>query len=141
MGRGRAAAEFRPLPDRIVVPDLIGLIVASAMRRADHTGITLVVADQTVRLADLASSGRWIVNDQDPPAGSVRYRGDTVVIFVRDEGDGRSGDREPRRPLPISRSDRADPLEETPAPIRSLRPLPAFDALARYDALAPRSGD
>ena len=112
MSRGRELKNVRAVPDRIVIPDLTGVIVAGALRRAVDVGFTLAVADPPRRIEDLASSGRWIVTHQDPPAGAERFRGDTVVITVRhDGGGGSAGDREPRNPLPRRLSDRA-PLPE-----------------------------
>ena len=66
MSRGRELQNVRAVPDRIVVPDLTGVIVAGALRRALEVGFTLAVADPPRRIEELASSGRWIVASQDP---------------------------------------------------------------------------
>jgi len=110
MSRGRELKNVRAVPDRIVVPDLTGVIVAGALRRAVEVGFTIAVLDPPSRIEELASSGRWMVASQDPAPGSERYRGDTVVVALRHDG-GEAGDREPRNPLPPRLSDRA-PLPE-----------------------------
>ncbi|MET0966707.1 MAG: PASTA domain-containing protein [Nakamurella sp.] len=100
MSRARELANYRGLPDRIVVPDLHGLIMAAVLRQAIDVGFTLAVDDPPAPIKDLASSGRWVVEGQDPGAGAVRYRGDTVAVTLQPFGGGGAGDREPRNPLP-----------------------------------------
>ena len=112
MPRSRELKNLVPRPMKIDIPDLTGMIFAAALRRSVEVGFALAVADPTIRPEELASSGRWIVENQDPAPHAERYRGDTVVVFLRHDGGG-AGDREPRNPLPIRRSDRApysDPL-------------------------------
>jgi len=100
MARSRRKIAETPVPDRIVIPDLEGTIVAGALRQAELVGFALAVADPPGDLATLQMSARWVVAFQEPPAGSSRFRGDTVVVTLRrDDGDG-AGDREPRQPLP-----------------------------------------
>ena len=146
MSRGRELQNVRAVPDRIVVPDLTGVIVAGALRRALEVGFTLAVADPPRRIEELASSGRWIVASQDPAPGSERFRGDTVVVLVRhDGGGGSAGDREPRNPLPRNLSDRASRPKDMSAqatrgtPIASVHSLDDVRArgLARADAGDP----
>jgi hypothetical protein len=148
MSRGRELANVRDVPDRIVVPDLSGVIVAGALRRAAIVGFTLAVADPPRPIKELASSGRWVVAGQDPAPGAERYRGDTVVVTVRHEGGGSAGDREPRNPLPRRLSDRAPlpedlgvPLEQGP-PIASVHSLDDVRArgLAGADAVDQSDG-
>ena len=107
MGRGRAIKNVRAVPDRIEIPDLTGMIVAAILRQADEVGFTLAVADSPGPIEQLASSGRWVVAEQDPAGGAQRYSGDTVVVLLHHEGGGEAGDREPRNPLPLRRTDRA----------------------------------
>lgn len=124
MGRGRMSAKSpagrpRPRPARIVIPDLTGLIGSALLRAADEVGFTLAVADPPISTETLLSSGRWVVAEQDPPAGSSRYLGDTVVVVLRHDGGGSpDGDREPREPLPRRQFGRAelpvDPPSEPP---------------------------
>lgn len=110
-------------PDRIVVPDLEGSIVAGALHQADLVGFTLVIADPPVDLATLQMSGRWVVAAQEPPGGSTRFRGDTVVVTLRRDGGDGAGDREPRHPVPPRLAARA-PLDDPPTPQeRALPPL------------------
>ncbi len=149
MSRGRELKNFRAVPDRLVVPDLTGVIVAGALRRALEVGFTLAVQDPPRRIEELASSGRWIVTSQDPAPGAERFRGDTVVVLVRhDGGGGSAGDREPRNPLPRKLSDRA-PLPEDlgvsttqGTPIASVHSLDDVRArgLAGADAGDPADG-
>ena len=98
--RSRRNRAFRRVPDRVRVPDFEGMLVGAALGQADRAGVNLAIAAQPVPLPELASSGRWSVADQDPAAGSTRYRDDTVVIYLRHDGGGEAGDREPRNPLP-----------------------------------------
>jgi len=139
MGRGREPASVRGIPARIVIPDLTGMIMAAALRRATEVGFTLAVSDPPMRIAELASSGRWMVANQDPPGGTSRYRDDTVVIVLRhDGGGGEAGDREPRNPLPRRRSGRAlspadlgEPTEDVRdiANVHRLEPVDSRDSL------------
>lgn len=130
MSRGRELQNVRAVPDRIVVPDLTGVIVAGALRRALEVGFTLAVADPPRRIEELASSGRWIVASQDPAPGSERFRGDTVVVLVRHDGRGGSaGDREPRNPLPRRLSDRAPLPEDLGVPTTQGTPIASVHSL------------
>ncbi|WP_420124175.1 hypothetical protein [Nakamurella sp.] len=104
---------MKPVPARIVIPDLEGSIVAGALHQADLIGFTLVIADPPADLASLQMSGRWVVAAQEPPGGSSRFRGDTVVITLRRDGGDGAGDREPRVPVPPRLAERA-PLEQAP---------------------------
>ncbi len=100
MARSRRKIAEGPVPDRIAIPDLVGTIVAGALRQAELVGFTLVIADPPAELSSLQMSGRWVVANQEPAAGSTRFRGDTVVVTLRRDGGDGAGDREPRRPLP-----------------------------------------
>ncbi|HEY7814404.1 MAG TPA: PASTA domain-containing protein [Nakamurella sp.] len=124
MGRSRRKIAETPAPDRIVIPDLAGTIVAGALRQAELVGFTLVINDPPLDLETLQMSGRWVVAAQEPAAGSTRFRGDTVVVTLRREGGDGAGDREPRNPLPPRLSARA-PLddERETALERALPPL------------------
>jgi hypothetical protein len=111
MGRSRRNIAETPVPDRIVIPDLEGTIVAGALRQSELIGFTLVIADPPVDLGTLQMSGRWLVSFQEPPAGSARFRGDTVVVTLRRDGGDGAGDREPRLPRPPRLAARP-PLDE-----------------------------
>ncbi|MET0966719.1 MAG: hypothetical protein ABWZ02_10000 [Nakamurella sp.] len=100
MSRARELANYRGLPDRIVIPDLQGLIMAAVLRQSIDVGFSLAVDHPPAPIKDLASSGRWVVDVQDPAPGATRYRGDTVMVTLRRFGSGGAGDREPRHPLP-----------------------------------------
>jgi hypothetical protein len=129
MSRSRELKNVRAVPARIVIPDLVGVIVAGALRRAVEVGFTLAVADPPRRLEELASSGRWVVTGQDPSPGSERYAGDTVVVTVRHEGGGSAGDREPRNPLPRRVSDRAPLPNDLGVPIEQVPPIASVHSL------------
>ena len=134
MARGRAVAKPREVPARIVIPDLSGMIVRAAAQRATQIGFSLVVADPVVPMEALLQSARWTVTDQDPPGGSIRYQGDTVVVILRRDGGGDgAGDREPRRPLPRRRSDRA----LSPDDLDRLRGVEPFSGQVRPIESAP----
>jgi hypothetical protein len=116
MRAGRLAERPYDVPQRIVIPNLTGMIVPAALRSADDVGFTLASADPMMRLTDVASSGRWQVAEQEPVGGATRFRGDTVAVtFRRDHRGPDAGDREPRNPLPPVRVESA--------------PLPQADAL------------
>ena len=112
MGRSRRKIAETPVPDRIVIPDLAGTIVAGALRQAELVGFTLVINDPPQDLETLQMSGRWVVAAQEPAAGSTRFRGDTVVVTLRRDGGDGAGDREPRHPLPPRVAARAEPVDE-----------------------------
>lgn len=124
MARSRRQTEPAPVPDRIVIPDLQDAIVIGAQRQAELIGFTLVIADPPADPATLRMSARWVVAAQEPPAGSTRFRGDTVVVTLRRDGGDGAGDREPRHPVPPRVAARA-PLDDDPpgAPERALPPL------------------
>lgn len=113
MARSRRRPDPTPVPDRIVVPDLAGAIVAGGLRQAELVGFTLVIADPPADLATLQMSGRWVIATQEPPAGATRFRGDTVVVTLRRDGGDGSGDREPRIPVPPRLAAQA-PLDKQP---------------------------
>lgn len=135
MARSRRTLADKPVPARIVIPDLEGSIVAGALHQADLVGFTLVVADPPADLASLQMSGRWVVAAQEPPGGATRFRGDTVVVTLRRDGGDGAGDREPRTPVPPRLAARPPLDEEEPGPRdRAVPPLgrtrkePAGDA-------------
>lgn len=124
MARSRRQTESDPVPDRIVIPDLVGAIVIGAQRQAELTGFTLVIADPPADPATLRMSARWVVDGQEPPAGASRFRGDTVVVTLRRDGGDGAGDREPRRPVPPRLAARAPLEDDSPTPLeRALPPL------------------
>src|SRR6476619_5307037 len=124
MARSRRRPDATPVPDRIVVPDLAGTIVAGALRQAELVGFTLIIADPPVDLATLQMSVRWVVDTQEPPAGATRFRGDTVVVTLRRDGGDGAGDREPRRPVPPRLAERAPLDEPSSTPLeRALPPI------------------
>ena len=89
MARGRLKVADNALPDRIVIPDLDAVIVAGALHQADLIGFRLVIADPPADLRTLQASARWVVAAQEPEAGAVRFRGDTVVVTLRRDGGDR----------------------------------------------------
>lgn len=122
MARSRRQTEPEPVPDRIVVPDLVGAIVIGAERQAELTGFTLVIADPPADPATLRMSARWVVAAQEPPAGATRFRGDTVVVTLRRDGGDGAGDREPRRPVPPRLAARAPFEDDAPTPPERVLP-------------------
>jgi len=74
MRAGRLAERPYDVPQRIVIPNLTGMIVPAALRSADDVGFTLASADPMMRLADVASSGRWQVAEQEPVGDPVPRR-------------------------------------------------------------------
>lgn len=124
MARPRRKTPPEPVPARIVIPDLAGSIVAGALHQADLIGFTLVIADPPADLASLKMSGRWVVAAQEPPGGSSRFHGDTVVVTLRRDGGDGAGDREPRTPVPPRLAARPPLDDEGPTPLeRALPPL------------------
>jgi hypothetical protein len=101
-GRRRSA-------EPVVVPDLVGLAVEEARRVATEAGVVAASGDPDgPPLAALTWPGRFVVTAQQPPPGTSALRWDSVVVVVRPD-EGGAGDREPRRPRPDLRVDRADP--------------------------------
>jgi len=92
-GHGRVA-------DPVVVPDLVGLTVEEARQIGTGVGVVPAAADPDgPPLAALTWPGRFVITGQEPPAGTVLLRWDSVIVEVRPD-DGRAGDRVPRDPLP-----------------------------------------
>jgi len=52
MRAGRLAERPYDVPQRIVIPNLTGMIVPAALRSADDVGFTLASADPMMRLAE-----------------------------------------------------------------------------------------
>lgn len=121
------------MPDKVTVPDLTGLITRGALQQVEDAGLVLAVAHPDEPFQLLLESARWVVQDQDPLAGSMRYRGDTVGVFLRHEGGGEAGVREPRDPLP----QRSSFMEEFPAPGQSIEQR----GRGRSDTTSPTTGD
>lgn len=139
MARSRRQTEPAPVPDRIAIPDLVGAIVVGAQRQAELTGFTLVIADPPADPATLRMSARWVVATQEPPAGSTRFRGDTVLVTLRRDGGDGAGDREPRRPVPPRLAARAPFDDHAPTPLeRALPPLRRARAELADDATVLR---
>ncbi len=124
MGRSRRKIAENPVPERIVIPDLEGAIVLAVLRQAELTGFTLVIADPPVDPEALRSSARWVVAAQEPPGGSTRFRGDSVVVTLRRDGGDGAGDREPRTPVPPRLAARPPTQDEPPTALeRALPPI------------------
>jgi hypothetical protein len=86
----------------VEVPNFIGLTVPIARQIGHDTGIVITAKDlDGPPLGTLTWPGTWVVTAQEPTSGHRLPRGALVMIeFEKFPGDGRAGDREPRRPLP-----------------------------------------
>ena len=97
-------------PERVEVPDLVGLTVPMARRFGHHSGVVVIGPDPDgPPLGALTWPGVWVVTAQDPAPGRSLRRGATVVIlFEERSGGGPAGDQEPRIPAPPPRELRAE---------------------------------
>ena len=101
MTRSPALANYRRFAEKLVVPDLTGLVVTAVLRRAIEIGFVLSIAEPPSSIEELTSHDLWVVSHQDPPVGAERYRMDLVVVWLRPaRRGGDANDREPRTPLP-----------------------------------------
>jgi hypothetical protein len=87
---------------QVVVPQLVGMIVADARQVGHEAGLVVVSADVVEPpLAGPTWPGIWLVSTQHPVPGIWLPRWDNVVIeFEELRGGEGAGDRELRMPLP-----------------------------------------
>lgn len=98
----RVADERGWLPDQVVVPDVLGMLVDDARRVAQAGGVVLAQPDPDgPPLGGLTWRLPVFVTSQAPPAGSVVRRYESVVVTW---GSDQDGVREPRRPHPTTRT-------------------------------------
>jgi hypothetical protein len=93
------------------------MVVDEARGVAQAVGVVLAQPDADgPPLSALTWRLPVVVTSQSPPAGTLITRYDSVVVTW---GSELSGVREPRRPLPRSLSDAAepDPSQEQPGPL------------------------
>jgi hypothetical protein len=105
------------LTDVVMVPDVVGLLLADAVQLAHDAGVVLAQPDPDgPPLAALTWPGDFLVTKQSPQPGVRLWRWDAVVVGWSpvDRGDG-AGVREPRRPIPPLNS-MAAPLPNEPDP-------------------------
>ena len=104
----------RLLPDQVVTPHVVGMVVDEARKVAQAAGVVLAQSDADgPPLAALTWRLPVTVLSQDPPADTVLRRwGSVVVTWTAEE----SGVREPRRPLPqlVRGAGEADGRETAP---------------------------
>ena len=97
------------LPDEVVVPDVLGLLVDDARQVARAAGVVLAQPDPDgPPLASLTWEQQVFVTSQEPSAGSRLPRWQSVVVTWESE---QSGVREPRRPLPKTLTGRAEAVD------------------------------
>jgi beta-lactam-binding protein with PASTA domain len=88
------------LPEQVITPDVVGMVVDRARKVAQAAGVVLAQPDPDgPPLAELTWQRPVTVLRQDPPAGTVLRRWESVVVTW---APGEAGVREPRRPLPRS---------------------------------------
>jgi beta-lactam-binding protein with PASTA domain len=86
------------LPDEVIVPNVLGMLVDDARRVAQAAGVVLAQPDPDgPPLGGLTWRLPVFITSQAPPAGSVLRRHESVVVTW---GSEESGVREPRRPHP-----------------------------------------
>ena len=85
-------------PERVVTPDVVGMVVDEARATAHAAGVVLAQPDPDgPPLAELTWRRPVTVTSQHPAPGTVLRRWESVVVtWNRDE----TGVREPRRPAP-----------------------------------------
>jgi hypothetical protein len=104
----------RPAPEQVVTPHVVGLVVDRAREVAQAAGVVLAQPDADgPPLAALTWRLPVTVLSQDPPAGTVLRRWDSVVVTWTAE---ESGVRERRRPLPRASGGAGDADEREAAP-------------------------
>ena len=86
---------------RVVVPDLVGLAVDTAISTGHDADVVVVgaVVDGPP-LGVLTWPGSWVVTGQVPVAGVEVPRWADVQVTFRRADDGQAGDRAPRLPSP-----------------------------------------
>lgn len=88
------------LPEQVITPDLVGMLVDRARKIAQAAGLVLAQPDPDgPPLAEMTWQRPVTVLRQDPPAGTMLRRWASVVVTWT---PGETGVREPRRPLPQS---------------------------------------
>jgi hypothetical protein len=86
------------LPDEVIVPNVLGMLVDDARRVAQAAGVVLAQPDPDgPPLSGLTWRLSVFVHSQAPQAGSVVRRHESVVVTW---GPDENGVREPRRPHP-----------------------------------------
>ncbi|MCZ2815179.1 PASTA domain-containing protein [Modestobacter sp. VKM Ac-2984] len=109
-GEGRDGTERAA--ELVLVPSIVGLEVQVARRVANTAGVELAQPDPDgPPLGALTWPGRYRVVGQEPAAGSVLHRWDSLVVRTEPVDDGAAGVREPRRPHPDPHAGRATPTE------------------------------
>ena len=101
MGRTRTLLRSR----WVTVPDLVGQRVDDAYLTAREAGLDLVVRTADGRAPSLSAVGDHRVVAHRPGVGTQVRRHGLVVAVVEPDDGGSAGVREPRRPLPVHRSD------------------------------------
>jgi len=85
----------------VVVPDLIGMVVADAREAGHEAGVVVTAHDlDGPPLAALTWPDLWLVATQDPPPGDLVGRRSVVRVTFRRSGGEEAGVREPRLPSP-----------------------------------------
>jgi len=93
----------RRLTDVVEVPHVVGLHIRDAEQTAYAAGLKLAQPDPDgPPLAALTWPGNFWVTDQEPAAGSRRWRWDSIIVSWS-ASPGSDAVREPRRPQPPPR--------------------------------------
>ena len=70
--------------DRVVVPDVVGMIFGIGRALATEAGVTLANPDPDgPPIGALAWPGIFIITHQEPEPGTTPYRWDSVQVWVR----------------------------------------------------------
>ncbi len=101
MGRVRMLLQSR----WATVPDLVGQRVDDAFLTAREAGLDLVAETVEGRPPPISTVADWRVVAQRPGARVQVRRHGQVTVVVERGGGGSAGVREPRRPLPVQRTD------------------------------------
>lgn len=105
------------LEEWVAVPALVGLDVRDARELCAESSLVAVSDDPDgASLGARTWPGYFVVTAQDPAAGLLAKRGDTIVIaFVRETDADDANDRLPSEPPPSTLTARATP-RKPPAP-------------------------
>jgi hypothetical protein len=98
---GRSARSLRR-SSSIVVPNVIGMTWADGRRALAEKGL-IAIEPGAVRPPAAGEIPSGAVTDQSPESGARVAAGSSVTLWVG-RGGGSAGVREPRRPLPVTKS-------------------------------------
>ncbi|MDX5961826.1 PASTA domain-containing protein [Rhodococcus opacus] len=98
---------FRRHRDFITVPNVIGMSPSKAKRAADHAGLRLRGPEADAGPIVESDMPTGVITAQAPEPGSLVHPGSALAVWIDRDDEGRGGTREPRRPLPDPKGNKA----------------------------------